>query len=65
MPSTDTTPGPRQRVKTLFANRQPASPGELIEWCRDRVGSTKKPNSVESSDEPYPSAPYEKWSDEQ
>ena len=33
---------------------------ELIEWCRDRVGSVKKPASVDFSDEPLPNRPVGK-----
>ena len=37
-----------------------ATESELIDWCTDRVGSTKKPASVEFSDEPLPKSPVGK-----
>ena len=33
---------------------------ELIDWCTHRVGSVKKPNSVDSSDGPLPKSPADK-----
>ena len=31
-----------------------ATEAELIDWCRQQVGSVKKPRSVDFSDEPLP-----------
>jgi len=33
---------------------QQATAGELVDWCREKVGSTKKPTRVEFSSEPLP-----------
>ena len=37
-----------------------ATESELIDWCADRVGSAKKPTSVDFSDEPLPKSPVGK-----
>ena len=37
-----------------------ATESELIDWCREQVGSVKKPASVDFSDEPLPKSPVGK-----
>jgi acyl-CoA synthetase (AMP-forming)/AMP-acid ligase II len=48
--------------RAVVVLREGASVGEdeIVEWCRERVGSMKKPTSVVFRDEPLPKSPVGK-----
>ncbi|MDE0169209.1 MAG: AMP-binding protein [bacterium] len=52
--------GETPKAVVVLKGRATATESELIDWCRDRVGSAKKPTSVEFSDEPLPKSPVGK-----
>lgn len=52
--------GETPRAVVVLRDAATATDEELIEWCRSRVGSMKKPTSVEFMSEPLPKTPIGK-----
>jgi acyl-CoA synthetase (AMP-forming)/AMP-acid ligase II len=44
----------------MLRDGKEATEGELVDWCRQRIGSVKKPTRVEFSVEPLPKSPVGK-----
>lgn len=52
--------GETPRAVVVLREDATATAAELIDWCKDHVGSVKKPSAVEFRDEPLPKTPIGK-----